>query len=335
MAEHDSTGSPPQKRVGRSARFAAEWTRLRRAETLAIVALTVGTLGFATTGLDLNTPHHTVTPVPTATVTVTVTSPPPSPGPGLSSSAAAFVGSLASQVVGQIPAVVGVALTEKARTAGELRTFLLDHVAGPFAEELSKEAGKRIADLAADYLTHDDKTSDSTGRLRVCVALAEQLQEQIASDMAAGRYGPVGSADDIKVTSGQVADRLAGGLCGKLVGAPARGGQKPADGAAGEVLTKVGPVIHSSAEHISPKRCVGDGGSGKTKSYAVHPGDNLWRIAEQQLASGASHHAVDQLWRRVYEKNRHFVGDNPDLIYAGQRLDLVGNQRVRSDRCPR
>jgi nucleoid-associated protein YgaU len=276
----------------------------------------------------------TVTETVTATPTVTVTSPPPTPRPGLSSSAGAFIKSFAGQIVGQIPAVVGAALTEKARTVGELRAFLLEHVAAPFAEELAKEAGKRIADLAADYLTHDDKAADATGRLRVCVALAEQLQEQIASDMTAGRYGPVGSADDIKVTSGEVADRLAGGLCGTLVGAPAKGGQKPADQAGGDVLTDLGPVIHKVAVGPSPKPCVDDSGSGKAEFYVVRPGDTLWRIAAQRLAPGSRHQTVDQLWRRLYEENRHIVGNNPNVIHVGQRLKLAAKKHVRSQGCP-
>jgi LysM repeat protein len=47
------------------------------------------------------------------------------------------------------------------------------------------------------------------------------------------------------------------------------------------------------------------------RTYTVQDGDTLWGIA--------GHH-----WQRLYERNRHVIGDNPDLIYPGQELRTRG-----------
>jgi resuscitation-promoting factor RpfA len=51
-----------------------------------------------------------------------------------------------------------------------------------------------------------------------------------------------------------------------------------------------------------------------TGSYLVRPGDTLSEIA------GANHVAGG--WHALYERNRGVVGDNPGLIFPGQRLRL-------------
>lgn len=325
-------------------RLAPEWRRLLLTGLVGIVALAIGLLGLrlATDGSGPSAsgnPTAPANPKPTVTVTVTVTASPRPGGTGggaLSTTAATFVAALAGQVVGHIPDILAAAIAEKGRAEADLRKFLLDRVVGPFAEELSKEAGKRLADAAADYLTPDDKTAtDSSGRLRVCVALAEQLQIQIASDMRAGRYGPVGDSADIDASSGQAADRLAGELCGKLVGAPSRGGKKPASGATGDVMKQIDPTIEKSADNVTPAPiCASEAGSGPPDSYVVRRGDNLWRIAAQHLPSTASDSTVNQLLQKVYQANRLVVGDNSDLIYAGQRLGLSGKPTASSAECP-
>ena len=47
-------------------------------------------------------------------------------------------------------------------------------------------------------------------------------------------------------------------------------------------------------------------------TYTVRPGDTLSEIAER--------HGTD--WPRLWRKNRDVIGDDPDLIYPGQRLRL-------------
>ncbi|MYW29896.1 M23 family metallopeptidase, partial [Streptomyces sp. SID2119] len=50
-------------------------------------------------------------------------------------------------------------------------------------------------------------------------------------------------------------------------------------------------------------------------AYTVATGDSLSGIADAQRVRGG--------WQRLYAANRTVVGDNPDLIFPGQRLSLV------------
>jgi nucleoid-associated protein YgaU len=61
-------------------------------------------------------------------------------------------------------------------------------------------------------------------------------------------------------------------------------------------------------------------------TYIVEPGDCLWRIARDVLAtrgvtepSGAD---VARLWPAIYEANRSVIGDDPNLIHPGQSLEI-------------
>ncbi|MET8837952.1 transglycosylase family protein [Micromonospora sp. NPDC004540] len=53
------------------------------------------------------------------------------------------------------------------------------------------------------------------------------------------------------------------------------------------------------------------GGAG---SYVVRPGDTLSEIADAKHVAGG--------WHALYERNKGVVGDNPGLIFPGQRLRL-------------
>ncbi|WP_335939643.1 transglycosylase family protein [Streptomyces sp. PTD5-9] len=54
--------------------------------------------------------------------------------------------------------------------------------------------------------------------------------------------------------------------------------------------------------------------SGKHEPYTVARGDSLSAIAESEGVRGG--------WQRLYSANRDVVGDDPDLIFPGQRLSL-------------
>ncbi|MFE3472923.1 transglycosylase family protein [Streptomyces bacillaris] len=54
---------------------------------------------------------------------------------------------------------------------------------------------------------------------------------------------------------------------------------------------------------------------GKRDSYTVAGGDSLSGIADAQRVRGG--------WQKLYAANRAVVGDNPDLIFPGQRLSLT------------
>ncbi|MER7722723.1 transglycosylase family protein [Streptomyces sp. NPDC096323] len=68
---------------------------------------------------------------------------------------------------------------------------------------------------------------------------------------------------------------------------------------------------------------------GKRDSYTVARGDSLSGIAaDRRLEAG---------WQRLYSANRKVVGDDPDLIFPGQRLslDLAGTPRTGTRTAPK
>jgi nucleoid-associated protein YgaU len=61
-----------------------------------------------------------------------------------------------------------------------------------------------------------------------------------------------------------------------------------------------------------------------TDTYVVVTGDSLWRIAASVLRSGGdgqpSNAEIARFWPVIYAANRALIGDNPNLIFPGQRL---------------
>ncbi len=64
------------------------------------------------------------------------------------------------------------------------------------------------------------------------------------------------------------------------------------------------------------------------RSWVARPGDNLWSMAEANLARAwqrpPTDPEVDRYWLRLIEANRYRLADpaNPDLIFPGQVFDL-------------
>ncbi len=54
---------------------------------------------------------------------------------------------------------------------------------------------------------------------------------------------------------------------------------------------------------------------GEQESWTVQKGDSLWRIARQQYGDGSQ-------WRRIYERNREVIGEDENMIFPGQELEL-------------
>jgi murein DD-endopeptidase MepM/ murein hydrolase activator NlpD len=71
--------------------------------------------------------------------------------------------------------------------------------------------------------------------------------------------------------------------------------------------------VKSAQKTARPAQARPKAAPGKDR-YTVAPGDTLSGIADDQHVSGG--------WPRLYAGNRSVVGDDPDLIFPGQRLDL-------------
>lgn len=59
--------------------------------------------------------------------------------------------------------------------------------------------------------------------------------------------------------------------------------------------------------------------------YTVVRGDTLWKIAATDLLAGkpnVSSSEISHRWRSIYDGNRSVIGDDPNLIFPGQRYDM-------------
>uniref|UniRef100_UPI0035D79A0A LysM peptidoglycan-binding domain-containing protein n=1 Tax=Nocardioides alcanivorans TaxID=2897352 RepID=UPI0035D79A0A len=123
------------------------------------------------------------------------------------------------------------------------------------------------------------------------------------------RRGPAGR-------TGRFGDRPAGGTGVRIVGGD--------DGARH-------PRHHSPADASScpeadapgrPRPGPGRAGTSPAgTSVLVIPGDTLWSIAREH-SPGATDAQLDRTWREIWRHNRDVIGDDPDVIRPGQRLEL-------------
>ena len=63
----------------------------------------------------------------------------------------------------------------------------------------------------------------------------------------------------------------------------------------------------------------GSTGSAAPRTVAVASGDSLSRIAQRELGDA-------NRWREIYDLNKEVIGNNPNLIFPGQKLQLPGQQ---------
>jgi nucleoid-associated protein YgaU len=60
--------------------------------------------------------------------------------------------------------------------------------------------------------------------------------------------------------------------------------------------------------------------SAASDTLTVRRGDTLWSIAAAHLGPGATDAEIAAEWPRWYEANTAVIGDDPDVIVAGQQL---------------
>ena len=84
------------------------------------------------------------------------------------------------------------------------------------------------------------------------------------------------------------------------------------------------PWLRGGPSKAAPGHRVGPG------EHIVAAGDTLWDIAAAHLMPAErSAKTIHQSWQRVYQANRSVVGDDPDLIRPGMRLDVALFRRDR------
>lgn len=74
-------------------------------------------------------------------------------------------------------------------------------------------------------------------------------------------------------------------------------------------------VARDCAPLVTGKPVADDSGE-----VVVHRGDTLWSIAAAHLGPHADARAIAAEWPRWYAANRAVIGDNPDLLFIGTRL---------------
>uniref|UniRef100_A0AAU2VIU6 Transglycosylase family protein n=1 Tax=Streptomyces sp. NBC_00008 TaxID=2903610 RepID=A0AAU2VIU6_9ACTN len=101
------------------------------------------------------------------------------------------------------------------------------------------------------------------------------------------------------------------------VAAPKRAATEAKASAPAKTRTKQAPPVGTPASV-----------PGKRDSYTVASGDSLSGIAADRDLGA---------WQRLYSANRKVVGDDPDLIFPGQRLslDLAGTPRAATESAPK
>ncbi|MCX5343078.1 transglycosylase family protein [Streptomyces atratus] len=166
----------------------------------------------------------------------------------------------------------------------------------------SAETADGASAAPSDDAAPSDRASDGTGRSKDSSRAdkpAGKPKTSAKPSGAASATSPSGATDSSDSSDSS------GGVGGKHRGAPAPEGNRDANGGdreSGRHASRGGADARDAAAPVA------DG------TYTVHPGDNLWAIADAQKVSGG--------WPALYEANKDAVGSDPDLILPGQSLDL-------------
>lgn len=105
------------------------------------------------------------------------------------------------------------------------------------------------------------------------------------------------------------------------------GDTAPTPGWVPEKPKRTDQVARSCAPLVTGKPVADDSGE-----VVVHRGDTLWSIAAAHLGPHADAQAIAAEWPRWYATNRHLIGDDPDLIEVGTRLQTPDHALEGSNR---
>ncbi|WP_413753457.1 transglycosylase family protein [Streptomyces sp. R-74717] len=166
----------------------------------------------------------------------------------------------------------------------------------------SAEPADGASAAPSDDATPSDSASDGTRRSK----------DSSGADKSAGKAkatakpsGTASATPPSGVPDSSGSSDSSDGVGGKHRGAPAPEGDRDANGGDRESGRHASRGDADARDAAAP---VADG------TYTVHPGDNLWAIADAQKVSGG--------WPALYEANKDALGSDPDLILPGQSLDL-------------
>ncbi|WP_303978046.1 LysM peptidoglycan-binding domain-containing protein [Rothia mucilaginosa] len=81
--------------------------------------------------------------------------------------------------------------------------------------------------------------------------------------------------------------------------------------------TEAAGSLHDRSPFFSPPRA-----EAGTYSYTVQAGDTLWSIAAEQLGEGTDASTIYNYTLDIYEANRDALGQNAELLYEGQVLQI-------------
>lgn len=81
-----------------------------------------------------------------------------------------------------------------------------------------------------------------------------------------------------------------------------------------QVITIITPIETPAALPTAPERV--DAKPPTPQTYTVKAGDSLWAISKRLGGQGGNN------WKELYEANKVIVGNNPNLIFAGQTLTI-------------